>query len=209
MGKTYNQTIQSHELSMAIERFMIAAYPQAFSAARVDIDSPPAGFVDLGAVVEDTPSVTITREVYELKTGIPKVTQLQVVTEMSAEVSFSCYSNTNFHAQFSLGNDTSITTVTTIASGAVATEYYGKSTLQKFALLGVADFLNGSQVIHDFTKVAPSGDWTEEIRPSDAYAIPMTFSAMGVSTTINSCTELILGKRHYINGDGETCTVTA
>jgi len=208
MAKSYVNAITTHEVSMAIEKFLIAAYPQAFTPERVDVGSPPSGFLDLGAVVEDTPSISISRGKYELQTGIPKVTQYQVVTEMSAEISFSLYTNSWWQAQFMLGNETTITTVTTIASGTIKTQYIGKATLASYALLGVADFINGSQLIHEFTKVKPSGDWTEEVRPDDANAMQMTFDAMGLQTWVSSdCQELVLGKRHYLNGDGEVCAV--
>lgn len=203
---SYANDIRAHECSLAIEQFLIGAYGATFTPARINVDSPPDGFVHLGAVVEDTPTIRVTREMYKLETGIPKVIQMQTILNLGAEISFSLYSNSFFQAQFMLGN-TAITTVSTIASGSISTQYYGKSTITKYHLLGVADFLNGSQVIHEFPKVTPSAGWEEALRSNEASKMQLTFTAEGYKTTIDSCSHLIIGKRHYMNGGGQTCTV--
>ena len=206
MGKSYNNTLTSHECSLGIERFFVGLYPTTFTATRVDVSSPPSGFMDLGAVVEDTPSVRISREVYSLSTGMPKVVQYESIVAVGAEIGFSLYTNSWWQAQFALGNATIITTVTTIASGAVSTAYFGKATIRNFALLGVCDFANGAQIIHEFPKVSPAGDWEEALRPGEVNQMPFSFNALGFIDTIDSCKHLIVGKRHYVNGDGVLCT---
>jgi len=205
MGKTYNNTLNTIEVALGIERFLIAPYPTAFTAARVDISSPPAGFMDLGTIVEDSPVVRYTREYFELKTGLPRTLQYRKVVEVNAEIEFKVYSHSWWQSQFCLGNDTTITTVTTIASGSVTTQYYGKSTLQEFALLGVTDFINGDQVIHDFARVNPAANVEEAFKPSELSQMPFTFAAIGFIATIESCEHLIVGKRHYVNADGVSC----
>jgi hypothetical protein len=207
VGRTYNQQINTNEVSLAIERFLVGLYPTSFTPARIDISSLPAGFLDLGAVVEDTPTVRVTREKYQLDVGLPRVRQIDQVIAVGAEISFSLYTNSWWHAQFALGNVTTIATVTTIASGAVNTQYLGRSVNKYFTLLGVADFINGVQVIHEFPKVSPSGNFEDMFRPSDASKMPFTFQALGVVATIDGCTDLVVGKRHYINGDGVPCVV--
>jgi len=167
--------------------------------------SPPSGFMNLGAVVEDSPSIKISREVYQLVTGIPKVVQFQSVISMKAEIAFKLYTNSFFQAQFMLGNTTSITTVTTIGSGTITTQYLGGASIANYALLGVADFTNGSQVVHEFPKVSPKGDWEESYKP-EAPQMQMNFEALGVATSIGACMEQTVGKRHYMSGDGATCT---
>lgn len=206
MGKTYAQQITTHEVSLTIENFLVAAYGATFTPGRVDVSSPPSGFLYLGATVEDSPSIRISREKYSLSTGIPKVIQYEKIVGVSGEISFSLYTNSWWQAQFALGNVNSITTVTTVASGAIVTQYYGKGAIVNYHLLGVADFTNGVQVIHEFPKVSPSGDWEETFRPSDANTMPFAFTAIGYQTIIGSCTELVLGMRHYISGDGVDCT---
>jgi len=76
----------------------------------------------------------------------------------------------------------------------------GTSVLKKYHLLGVADWLDGSQLVHTFPKVSAFGEWTEEIRPSQTGRIPVSFDAFGVTTTsFNSGTsELIVGERVMI-----------
>ena len=204
MGKTYTQTVNSSECSLAVEKFLIAPYGTSFSKARVDMAALPTGFLDLGSVVEDTPSIKVTRSKYQLKLGIPKVLQYEQVTEVSAEIGFSIYSNTAWQAQFALANS-AMTTVTTVNSATADTLYLGKNTVVYYTLLGVADFLNGSQVVHEFTKVTAGGDFEEAFRPEAANAIKLTFAALGVPTTIDSCSHLCVGKRHYFGPNNE-CT---
>jgi len=211
---SYVNAIVDREVSIAIERFLIAPYPQTFTAARVDLDSLPSGYIDLGPVVEDTPTVTVSREKYVLETGIPKVIQYEAIMGVSGTVEFSLWSNSFHKVQYALGNEwytydsttqTALTTLTTIASGQVFSQFIGTKDINYYALLGVADFLNGVQVVHEFGKVVPSEDWTETFRPDQAGQVPITFDCVGYQTTLGSCTELILGKRHYIGEDGITC----
>lgn len=205
-GKTYNNQLRQHEVSIAVEKFLIAAYPTTFTLARVDINSPPAGFFDLGAVVEDSPSIRYGRSVYKIETGIPRTVQYEQVVAVSGVVEFAIWSNTFFQAQFALGNASSITTITTIASGSSVTQYLGTGVLKEYTLLGVADFLNGSQVIHEFPRVAPSADFAEAFRPGDAARIPLAFECKSTIATLGTCEHLIVGKRHYFGPDGSVCS---
>lgn len=207
MGKTYNNTLNTLEVALGIERFLVAPYPTTFTPERVDISVPPTGFMDMGAIVEDSPVVRYTREYFELKTGLPRSLQYRKVVEVNAEVEFKIYSQSWWQSQFCLGNASTITTVTTIASGSITTQYYGKATLQEFALLGVTDFINGDQVIHDFARVSPAENVEEAFKPSDLSQMPFTFAAIGFIATIESCEHLIVGKRHYISGDGVECVL--
>jgi len=205
MTKTYNnQQVATYEVGLAVEQFLIAPYGTSYSCTEpVDPDSPPSDFLSLGAVVEDSPTVTISREKYTLDTGIPRSRAYEEILGVNATVSFRLYSNSYYQAQFALGNESDITTVTTIASGDIQTQYYGLSTLTNYYLLGVADFTNGYQVVHDFPKVSPADDFTEEFRAS-APEMPLSFNALSVPTTVNGCLQPVLGKRHFIN-TGATC----
>jgi hypothetical protein len=217
MPRTYNNVITANEVSIAIERFLIAPYPQAFTPGRIDLASLPSGFIDLGAVVEDTPEVTVTREFYKLETGIPKVEQYRTLVGVSGKVSFSLWSNSFQKVQYALGNlwwktataTLSVINTTVINSGAVLSQYIGTKNTAYFALLGVADFLNGVQVIHEFGKACPTDEWKETFRPNQAGQVPLTFDLMGYDVTLGAtCSELVIGIRHYINGDGVTCVTT-
>jgi hypothetical protein len=212
--RSYNNAIAAHEVSVAIERFLIAPYPQTFTPARIDLGNLPAGYIDLGAVVEDSVTVTMSREKYQLITGLPRVIQYQAIMGVTGKIEFSLWSNSYHKVQFALGSGwhtysgvttTSITTLTTIASGEVFTQYLGTKDINYYALLGVANFIDGTDVYHEFGKVSPADDWQESFKPDAAGQVPLSFDALGYETTLGSCTELIIGKRHYINNLGVTC----
>lgn len=191
MAKSYNNTISSSEVSIAIQRILIADYPKAWTPARVDIGTPPAGWIDLGAVVEDTPSFKCTRTKFQLKTGIPQVIQYEAIMELTGVMAFSLHSNSWHKLQFALGNLTTITTMT--AAGSVP---FGTSTIKNYALLGVADFIDGTQVIHYMPKASPADEITEEIRPGQNQRIPLSFNLLGVVSTVWGGSELIIAERH-------------
>lgn len=71
-----------------------------------------------------------------------------------------------------------------------------------FRILGVADFLNGAQVIHDFQRVQPSGQLQDAFRNGqDARAVG-SYDLFGytVSTPYSaSSSQLILGERFWFN----------
>ena len=205
MGKTYNNALNTLETALGIEQFLAAPYPTTFTPVRIDISTPPAGFMDLGSVVEDSPVVRVTKEFFELKTGLPRTLQYRKVIDVTAEIEFKIYSHSWWQAQFALGNASTITTVTTVASGSITTQYFGKATVQEFALLGVTDFINGDQVIHDFGKVTPSANFEEMFRADELSQMTFSFQAFGLITTIDGCAHMTVGKRHYASGDGVTC----
>ncbi len=74
---------------------------------------------------------------------------------------------------------------------------FGTSIINRFHLLGVADFIDGKQVIHQFPKVSAFGDWVEEIKASQTGRIPVAFDAFGQTTTIFGGSELIVGERYF------------
>lgn len=129
--KSYANIVNPMEVSIGIERLLVGEYPQSWSPARINLDSLPTGFYDLGAVVEDSPSLKITRESYELKTGVPMVTQFQAVT--GVEGSFECQLH-SYHwrkLQYALGNYTaasSYTAIGTVSSVNAANAYTFSST---------------------------------------------------------------------------------
>jgi|GEM_PF-3003265 len=268
MSKTYSNEINDIEVSLGIERLLIADYEQSWTPARIDLDSLPSGFEDLGAVAEDTPVFRYGREKFQLITGLPRVAQFQNI--MSMEGSFACqlHSNSWRKLQYALGRsavasttvvatvtsvvatnqfvvtsgesltacrqyilgaagtfnkadtpETQVTSISTTGDGAVvyvsptplktvaanwafaSYEYvrqiYGGSSVTYYKLLGVCDFIDGVQVVHQIYKASPSEEVTEEIRPDNNARIPIQFDALGVETTIGSCTELIVADRYY------------
>lgn len=105
MGKAYENLVLEREVSLAIENLFIAPYPTSWSPTRVDdVFSPPSGFTWLGAVVEDTPQVTISREKFQLNTGVPRIIQYEAVTSVAGRFECSLYSHSPRKVQYALGN---------------------------------------------------------------------------------------------------------
>lgn len=267
--KTYNNTLNQVEVSLAIERLLIANYPTTFTPARVDLDSIPAGYSDLGAVVEDTPVFRYGREKFVLEAGLPKTRQFERVTMVSGQFQVNLYSKSWRKLQYALGNYTAVSSATIVSSitsitsdrltitlggsgfsgnvcaqlviavstpafdaadaievkvssittptiitvdeplpsSIVAGHFVGKYTrveqvfgsnkIRYYSILGVADFVDGSQVVHEMRKVTPSDTFEEGIRPDNAHSIPLLFDASAWEATIDGCTQQLIAKRHY------------
>lgn len=101
---TYVNQISEREVSLAIEHFLIAPFPTAYTPGRVDVNSPPAGFRHLGAVDEESVSLTATRNKFQIKTGIPQVLQYQAVTGLDARAAFTLHARDTRKALYALGN---------------------------------------------------------------------------------------------------------
>lgn len=274
VGRSYVNAVNPMEVSLAIEQLLIAPEGTAWTIARVDPDAPPSGFKNLGAVVEDTPTIEVTREQFELETGIPKILQFSVTNRMTGTFNATLYSNSWRKLQFALGNYTAVSshtvvtsissvsnqnviTLTTtsasltvgrqivIASNTVAlgfdavdgietqiaskhsdgltyflsptpirtptdgqyVGYYayvqqavGTARNTYYHLLGVCDFVDGSQIVHQMVRVKPAGTWSENISPDNVAQIPLSFQAFGFSDAAipgATGTELIVARRIY------------
>jgi hypothetical protein len=101
---TYSNEIKKATVSLGIERLLLAPEGTAYTPARIDISSPPSGFIDVGAVVDDSVSVSITRDIKKLLTGIPKGPKRQWVVEIGAEVTGRFITNDNAVLEYILGN---------------------------------------------------------------------------------------------------------
>lgn len=277
MGRrAYANIVNPVEVSIGIERLCIARYPQTWTPGRIDLDVMPTGFFDLGAVVEDTPSLKISREKYQLETGVPMVLQFEAVMKVGGTFECQLHSNSWRKLQFALGNYTAVssaatlgavasvvsasaytldnttaaeslavgqtvvfasnyanldrpdafesritsfaiggnddtvvyldpapTSATSIGTGWIAAKYayvrqvFGSSQNQYYALLGVADFIDGTQVVHYIKKATPANELTEEIRPGQNQRIPLSFNFFGTETIIGSAIELTVGERYF------------
>lgn len=103
---TYTNKINEVEIGLGIERLLIADYPNTWTPARIDLEdltTTAPGFFDLGAVVEDTPSFNISREMFELATGLPQVIQFQQNIVLGASFAISLYSHSWRKAQYAFG----------------------------------------------------------------------------------------------------------
>lgn len=272
-SKSYENLIFEREVSLAIQNIFVAPYGTSWTAARVtDVLAAPLGFYWLGAVVEDTPNMTVTREKFQLITGVPKVIQYQTVMQVAGRFECALYSNSPRKVQYALGNvearnvmaDTDPVTVTAgphtrytvtlsgspdvaynvgdylafhsnastlaisqneaqINSIGTAKEIYfgtpglpntpaggdygkkvshvklplGTGLIRNYIMLGVADFIDGTQIIHKLNKVASAGEWSEQFRPDDVGKVPMAFDCYGVSNADYGSSQLIVGERFW------------
>ncbi len=192
MAKSYDNQITEAEVSLAIERILIGPSSATWdpSTGRIDIGSPPANFVDLGAVVEDSPTLTITKSKFQLELGIPKALQYEAMMGVKGEMSLSIYGKSNDIAKYGAGTDI-------VSMGTFGTRIaYGKTTLKKFAILGVADFIDGTQVVHYFHEMSLKPDYVEAIKPDQVGMLALGFDAYSHISTIHGG-ERIVGERVY------------
>ncbi len=192
MAKSYDNEIVEAEVSLAIERVLIGPYTATWnpSAGKIDIGTPPNGFVDLGAVVEDSPTLTITREKYQLELGLPRALQYEAIIGVKGEMTLSVYGKSNAIARYAAGTD--VVTIGTFGTRVA----YGKTTINKFAILGVADFVDGTQVVHYFKELSVKPEYTEAIKPDQVGIMALGFDAYSHISTIHG-SERIVGERIY------------
>ena len=119
---TYQNEIVERDVSLAIEQLLIAPTGATVPpVSRINITSPPSGFIHVGSVVEDSPTVTINREKYTLATGIPSATQYDCVTGMSGQFAISFYSNATRIVEYALGAASRKYTTSVVSSISTAT----------------------------------------------------------------------------------------
>jgi len=276
--KTFTNQINEVEVSLGIQRLLIADLPATWepeTQGRIDLGSLPAGFFDLGAVVEDTPSFAVTRTKFQLDAGLPAVRQFEAVIGLEGTFELSLHSNSWRKVQFAFGNYSNVSSTTAVATIASVTNqnvvtfanttdlqslavgrqiaiatavadfdnpdtvetrigsitddgltvafaitplntiaagdfvgiydfveaFVGTNEIRESMLLGVTDFIDGSQVIHQFFKVTPGDEFTEEIRPTENERIPLNFNAFGVSRDdipgAGGKNQLVIARRVY------------
>lgn len=192
MGKTYDNEVIEAETSLGIERILVADHPGNWdpSTGKIDHGSPPAGFTDLGAVVEDTPAVTITREKFQLKLGLPKALQYEQIIGVDGSIVATVYAKTNDVVEKALG--VSKVSISTIGDRVP----FGGTTVKKYSIIGMADFVDGSQVVHHFPEVSVKPEFVENVRPDDAGKVAVGFDAYSFISTIHN-NERVVGERVY------------
>lgn len=275
---SYTNVVTPQEITLALEHFMIAPAGTALPVGRVDLDSPPPGFIRLGAVADDSPTISVTKQKYDLSTGIPSNLQYQAVVGMQGQLqavlhtfdpyaaylaggglppyllpktSASVYgtvanSATNTRttvyvassgsATFAV-NDLVVTAASTalntsrnyawitaaasttgaawtltlqgaglpftptvgdpIVSVAMSRFALGTNILPEFRVVGVADAINGMQIIHDCQRARPTGEFGEALRNGAHLQMPISFDLFGytVSTPYSSSGQLVLSER--------------
>lgn len=268
------------DISIALQNILIAAEGTAYVPGRVDVSSPPAGFIHLGAVAEDSPTVSVQRQLYQLYTGAPRVLRYQATQQITGQIQGVLLTNRNSRAFTSLGgirmyhvpqtvasawatitsvvdrqtvlvtsvpmvatiaignmvvtdttatinqtfNEALVSSIATAGSGyaitlanphgfpslpvqsnpffAIALDRYalGTAVLPRFHILGVSDFFNGGQVVHDFQLAVPTGQLVEQIRSGQEIRMPYSFDLLGytVTTPFALVGEQVVGERIYI-----------
>lgn len=279
--KSWENDITIPDVSIALEHLLVAPQGTAWTPGRVDVSSPPAGFLHMGAVQEDTPQIGGQKQLYQLETGIPRVLRYQAVIGMSGTLQLVFHSVRNQYAYLSMGGIppyhvartpsgtwafissivdrtnvivSSIATVGSITVGdfvvtdttanitttmneayvvsiapltgntlysvylagpdgfpglpiqsqpfySVAYDRYaaGTNNIPFFVALGVADFLNGGQIVHFFNKISPRGEFMDTLRNGQDARVPVAFNAFGysVSTPYAASNQLVLFERYH------------
>lgn len=195
MAKTYDNEIVEEEVSLAIERLLVATSANTYDPetdGKIDIATPPTGFVDVGAVVEDTPVLTVTREKYQLRLGIPRALQYEQIIGVDGQFVCTVWAKSNDIVAKALGVDIVACTIATN----VTRVPFGRTTINKYAIIGIADFVDGTQVVHYFNEVSVKPEYSENIRPDEAGRVVMGYDCYSHISTIHG-DERIVGERFY------------
>lgn len=96
--RSFGNVIITRNVTLAIEQILIAPSSQTWAATKLASlanTALPSGFRHLGVVVEDSVTLTISREKFTLLTGLPKVLQYSAVVGVSGrmEAQFHSFSN--------------------------------------------------------------------------------------------------------------------
>ncbi len=204
MAKSFLNTIDTAEIGLGITRLHIAPQDTVWSPARVNATSPAASFYDLGPVVDDSPVLRVTREKFKLITGIPRSLQYQTVMGMEGSLSAMLESFDYSKWEYAMGNtlpDTSNWDTTPGASDYVI-QYYGTAYIKEFVVLGVTDFINGSQIVWHIPRATPADELEEMYKPDQEGRVPLNFEILSKTTTISSVDQLILAVRYQFGPDG-------
>jgi len=277
--KSFSNPIITREVSISLERVLMAPSGTTWSPTRVDLTPGssqfPAGFRDLGAVVNDQTQLTITREAFQLQAGIPAILQYEAILALGGRLRAEFHSLSVRKMAYVLGNvdpinmfepastvsstiapsstivvitsassilpgdvliaaSTTLALLTTdneaqvdpinytagnntiilredgfptqpftgwfVAKLTAAHQPYGTSKVREYAIIGVADFIDGPQIIHFFKKarVAPV-EITETYIPSQNARLPGNWDLLGYedSSYDSSTTHLVIGQRWW------------
>lgn len=126
---SFNNTIIKRNVSLAITQILAAPSTQTWTPTRVSISNTlmPTGFRHLGAVVEDQVALTISKEVYQLALGIPRVLQYSAVVGVSGRLEAQFHSFNLRTMGYALGNVDPVNTVRTIYQTSLASGAWGLS----------------------------------------------------------------------------------
>ena len=183
---TFVNNITRGDVSLFMEQLLLAPRGTTWTPGRINVASPPAGFVHMGAVRDDSPQLTIQKENFQLATGIPMVLRYQTTMRIVGEFQIVLHSNRNSRLITALGGLPSyhFSSVATGAQAAVAS--HGKTTASAFHVTSVANVATwrpGQLLVHDtdakinktlneaFLRRIPIADPSTSVYPLDTYKV--------------------------------------
>lgn len=148
----YDNSITVPDVSIALEHILIAPEGTAWTPGRVNISSPPAGFIHMGAVQEDSPQLQMQKTFYRLQTGIPQVLQYQAVQALQGNMSVVFFSSRSSRVLLSLGGSYPYHVPSTATSGwSFVSSVVDRSTVIVNSTAMSAAFVPGSLLVTDTT----------------------------------------------------------
>ncbi len=204
VGRTYNNEISVSEVSLGVTHLLVAPASTSYTVARIDISSPPSSFVWLGAAVEDSSVLTVQRNKFMLKTGIPRVTQYEQIMELDGNFKITLHSKDWSKWQYSLGNTAADSTnwATTPTSSSYVIQYYGTRRQLEYVGLAVTDFIDGTQGVLHFHRMVPADEITEEYRADQEGRVPLHYNLLAKKLTVSSVSELVIATKYSFGPDG-------
>jgi len=185
--KSYTQDILSQQdIRIGSVRLFVAPLPTAggptYAETKFITATPPTGWVDLGAMGEDT-VVEATREVFSLKLGVLKVTKFQAVIGLEGRVSGNLHEFSGANIEEVIGGPAGLV-VTGGKKYAV-----GTSVIRRRQVLAVHDTIAGDasnpQIVYHFPEASAL---SSPFRPNigndrENIRLPIQFDAYGVPDT--------------------------
>lgn len=105
MAQSFLNQITDPEVAIGIEQILIAPFPTIWTPTKIadPVDDPPVGFRNLGAVVEDSVTLTVSREKFQLSTGIPRNLQYEAVMGITGTLEATLIARRGTLAFYGLG----------------------------------------------------------------------------------------------------------
>ncbi len=105
MASYTNAVTDCRMVDVTIEQILAAPYGTSWTgAARVSVEAPPSGFVHLGAVVETSANLKVTREFDRLETGRPRTLQCLDIKGIAGTFNISLFGSSSRQVQYAFGN---------------------------------------------------------------------------------------------------------
>ena len=171
---TYINNITAGDVSLFMEQMLLAPEGTAWTPGRIDASSPPAGFIHMGAIVSDSPQLTVQKENYQLATGIPMTLRYQATVRIVGEFQMIMHSNRNSRLITALGGLDAFHFPTGSSTwGTIATTVYST---------GVNSIRVPTRREIQVNSTAGTGSWIDSLKAGD---VLVTDTPGQVHTTLN------------------------